>query len=240
MCTQTNGVNTMSIEDGLLISVDGLGGSGKTTQIEKLKAYLESIGHAVRVQKFPDYESPTGKIIKSYLDGQLGKPEDIPADYISGLYALDRAAAFKEIEHDLSHGDVIILDRSYFSGAAYQAAHEYTYGDEDPHQYLARWLDIEFNHVGVRPPHVALYLAVTAERALGLIDARGEVTGEGRDIHEGDHEFMDIVIDNFDHMTELYDLTKINVMDNNEMRSADDIHADIKSALAEELVRVER
>ncbi|UKZ10756.1 thymidylate kinase [Vibrio phage C-ZP2022] len=230
----------MSIEDGLLISVDGLGGSGKTTQIEKLKDYLESIGHTVRIQKFPDYASPTGKIIKSYLDGQLGKPEYIPADYISGLYALDRAAAFAGIREDLEGGDIVILDRSYFSGGAYQAAHEYTYGDEDPHQYISRWLDIEFNHVGVSPPHVALYLAVTTERALGLIDARGEAIGEGRDIHEGDTEFMDIVIDNFDFMVDEYNLTKINVMDNNEMRNADDIHMEIRSVLAGELARVEK
>lgn len=221
---------------GRLISFDGLGGSGKTTQINKLVEKLEADGHTVVVQKFPDYESPTGKIIASYLKGELGEPSQICADYISSIYALDRAAAYPKINQLLLDGAWVILDRSKFSGLAYQGAHENTYGDEDTETYMQRWSDIEEYHLGMRRSHFRFYLAIDGNKALGLVDARGKLTNEGRDVHEGQKEFTDIVLSNFEYLVEKHGITKINVQDDTgAMRDADVIADEIYGSIVRKL-----
>lgn len=221
---------------GRLISFDGLGGSGKTTQINKLVEKLQNDGHEVIVQKFPDYESPTGKIIASYLKGELGDPESICADYISSLYALDRAAAYPKINQHLLDGKWVILDRSKFSGLAYQAAHEGTYGDEDMMDYMERWSSIEEDHLGMRRSHFRFYLSIDGNRALGLIDDRGKTTGEGRDVHEGRKEFTDLVINNFEVLADSHGITVVNVQhQDGSMRDPDKISDEIYQAISSKL-----
>ena len=79
---------------GKLIVIEGLDGSGKSTQIELLKSKLN--GKQVHQIKLPDYDSPSSTLVKMYLHGEFGKePGDVNAYAASAFYAVDRFANFK-------------------------------------------------------------------------------------------------------------------------------------------------
>ena len=52
---------------GKLIVIEGLDGSGKSTQIELLKSKLSD--KSVHQIKLPDYDSPSSTLVKMYLHG---------------------------------------------------------------------------------------------------------------------------------------------------------------------------
>ena len=80
---------------GKFIAIDGLDGSGKGTQSEKLVDYLRSIGKKVRVLSFPMYENESSAFVKMYLDGKLGdKPSDTNAYTASMFFASDRYISY--------------------------------------------------------------------------------------------------------------------------------------------------
>ena len=71
---------------GKLIVIEGLDGSGKTTQIELLKSKLSS--KQIQQIKLPDYDSPSSTLVKMYLHGEFGKnPDDVNAYAASALGA---------------------------------------------------------------------------------------------------------------------------------------------------------
>ena len=113
---------------GKLIVIEGTDCSGKETQsnllIEKLKK------QNIRIEKFsfPNYNSPTGRIIggpylgKKYIcDGWFpeGAPNVDPK--VSALfYAADRLYNIDKIKFLLENGVNVILDRYVFSNMAHQ------------------------------------------------------------------------------------------------------------------------
>ena len=56
---------------GKLIVVEGLDGSGKSTQIEILKKNLESLSLQVKQIKLPCYESNSSALIKIYSGARI-------------------------------------------------------------------------------------------------------------------------------------------------------------------------
>ena len=74
-----------------LIVIEGLDGSGKSTQLELLISALEKDGKRVRKIKLPDYESPSSTLVKMYLGGEFGKDPNAVNAYAAGaFYAVDR------------------------------------------------------------------------------------------------------------------------------------------------------
>ena len=102
-----------------LIVIDGLDGSGKATQTELLKQYLEKEKqYKVYKISFPDYESDSSAPVKMYLSGELGSdPETLNPYMCSAFYAVDRAIQYvKNIKAMMSEGDnVIVLADRYLS-----------------------------------------------------------------------------------------------------------------------------
>lgn len=52
---------------GALIVLEGLDRCGKTSQCGRLHSYLEELGHAVELWRFPDRNTGVGQMISSYL-----------------------------------------------------------------------------------------------------------------------------------------------------------------------------
>ena len=76
---------------GRLIVIDGLDGSGKTTQSQRLYEELVSQGKKVRIISFPDYDSQSSALVKMYLGGEFGSdPEAVNAYAASTFFAVDR------------------------------------------------------------------------------------------------------------------------------------------------------
>lgn len=82
---------------GQLVVLDGLDGSGKTTQLARLDGYLAGRGIHYKQISFPDYQNPSSSLVRMYLDGVFGtSPEAVSAYAASSFYAVDRYASYKQ------------------------------------------------------------------------------------------------------------------------------------------------
>ena len=165
---------------GKLILIEGTDCSGKETQsnllIEKLKK------ESIRIEKFsfPNYSSPTGKIIggpylgKKYIcDGWFpeGAPNVDPK--VSALfYAADRLYNIDKINFLLENGVNVILDRYVFSNMAHQGG---KIEDEKERNEMYEWLEnLEFNLLNLPKPDIGVFLHMPFECSLELKKNRDE------------------------------------------------------------------
>lgn len=80
---------------GKLIVIEGLDGSGKSTQTPILEAELKNQGREVLTVSFPNYESDSSALVRMYLSGTFGtRPTDVNAYAASSFYAVDRYASY--------------------------------------------------------------------------------------------------------------------------------------------------
>ena len=103
---------------GILISVEGPDGAGKTTQITLLKKYLEKKGYDSIVTREPGGTNISEKIRSLILDREnmeMGRETEML------LYAAARAQLVHEvIKPALEQGKAVICDRYVDSSAVYQ------------------------------------------------------------------------------------------------------------------------
>ncbi|HOJ09189.1 MAG TPA: dTMP kinase [Clostridiales bacterium] len=106
------------MERGLFISVEGIDGSGKTTQIGLMKSYLEEKGYEVIVTREPGGTSIGEKIRSILLDPQNSEMDQVTEML---LYASARAQIIHElIKPAIDKGKIVICDRFLDSSYAYQ------------------------------------------------------------------------------------------------------------------------
>lgn len=99
---------------GVLITFCGLDGCGKTTQIMRLKKYLQDKGYKVFLTKQPTDFVRESEIFRNYMD----TPDNDEFDYhaLSLLCASDRVQhSNKVINEKLKEGYVVISDRYFYS-----------------------------------------------------------------------------------------------------------------------------
>ena len=103
---------------GLFITLEGLDGSGKTTQIKRLAAWMETRRIQTLVTRQPG-GTPTGDRIRSLLLDSGSTP--LASMTEMALMFADRAQAIAEvIEPALAAGRVVLCDRFTDSTEAYQ------------------------------------------------------------------------------------------------------------------------
>ncbi|NLB35753.1 MAG: deoxynucleoside kinase [Clostridiales bacterium] len=174
---------------GKLIVIEGLDGSGKSTQIELLMRRLESNGIKIRQIKLPDYDSPSSSLVKMYLAGSFGdKPGDVNAYAASSFYAVDRYANFKnKWAEDYYDGKCILSDRYATSNAYHQSI---KLPEEKWVEYL-NWLeDFEYNKIGIPRPDIVFYLDMPIEISQRLLSRRTRELKVDKDIHEADTDYL--------------------------------------------------
>ena len=167
---------------GVLISVEGLDSSGKTTQLALLKERLEAEGKKVAVFKFPSYEkSYYGTLIKRYLDGEFGKVEAVSPYLIGVIYALDRLEMKDAILSELESGSVVLLDRYVASNKAYMGA---KLPHNEQNKFLL-WLDeLDFKKHAMPREDKVLFLEVPVSVTRELMQ------GKKQDIHEQNAAYL--------------------------------------------------
>ncbi|HEX9883979.1 MAG TPA: dTMP kinase [Desulfobaccales bacterium] len=104
---------------GLLIALEGIDGSGKSTQAELLAATLQRLGRAVVLTREPT-NGRTGQKLRRYLQGpsrHLSPQEELQ------LFVADRREhVARLVGPALEAGKIVISDRYYYSSVAYQGA----------------------------------------------------------------------------------------------------------------------
>ena len=146
---------------GLFITFEGGDGSGKSTQIEKLKDYLEDKGFRVILTREPGGTKISEDIREIILDSRNTEMSDMTETL---LYAAARAQLVEQvIRPAVERGDMVICDRFVDSSMAYQA---YDRGLGD-----IVW-DINKNAIGDCMPDLTILLRLDPEAGMGRISGR--------------------------------------------------------------------
>ena len=217
---------------GKLIVLEGIDGSGKSTQYQKLCQRLEAEGREFRRLTFPRYQEESSALIRAYLGGQFGsKPGDVNAYAASTFYAVDRFASYKTDWKDYyENGGLILSDRYTTSNACHQGSK--LEGDE--RQRYLEWLyDFEFRLMELPEPALVIYLDIDLEVSRRQMMARQTATNTSADIHEKDFAYLAACLDAGRYAAEHYGWRRIGCMEQGEMRSIDSIHEEIYRAVRE-------
>ena len=100
----------------MFVSFEGLDGSGKTTQVERLRAHLEADGREVVTAR-----EPGGTALGEQLRALVLHGDEMTPWAEALLYAAARAELVAEvIEPALARGADVLLDRYFDSSVAYQ------------------------------------------------------------------------------------------------------------------------
>ena len=178
----------------MLIVIEGLDGSGKSTQVKRLEKYLEEVSSELEYIHFPRYDSAVyGELIGKFLRGGFGSIDSVHPQLVALLYAEDRHYAAPMMRQVIERGGTVLLDRYVYSNIAYQCA---KLGSEDERGELRKWiLDTEYGEFSLPVPDLNIFLDVPA----GFVEkklksARGgddrEYLAGAQDIHEADMAFQ--------------------------------------------------
>jgi dTMP kinase len=108
---------------GKFIVLEGIDGSGTTTQLERAVAYLAGLGRRATATREPS-AGPIGRLLRDALLGRLHMPDGGQLDgrTMALLFAADRIDHLqREIEPQLAAGTTVVSDRYLLSSLAYQA-----------------------------------------------------------------------------------------------------------------------
>lgn len=172
------------------IVIEGLDGSGKSTQIDLLIAHFEQLGIRTRFVHFPRHDVGVfGKLIARFLRGEFGEVKDVHPQMVALLFAEDRRDFAGTLRSWLQEGFTVLCDRYVLSNIAFQCA---KVADASAKAQLRDWIiQFEYGYNQIPRPDFSLYLDVPfafTERSLTVrmqVRDRGYLAGKD-DIHEKD------------------------------------------------------
>jgi dTMP kinase len=151
-------VQKRRLKKGLLLVIEGIDGAGKTTQAERLHKLLSEDGWDVIRSKEPTDGQWGRKLRESATTGRLSPAEELE------LFMRDRREHVQTLLNPaLEQGKIVIVDRYYFSTAAYQGARGL-----DPEEILRK------NEEFAPPPGLLVFLDVEPEEGVRRIRQRGD------------------------------------------------------------------
>jgi len=205
---------------GKIIVIEGLDGSGKSTQIELLKAKFEAMKIDYKYIHFPMLnQGEYGKLIAEFLRGEYGALKNVHPKLVAVLFANDRKEHVEKINHWLRDGYCVLMDRYVNSNIAFQCA---KLDDISEKEKLKKWiLDFEYNYNKLPLPAVSFFLNVSLEVIYNALS--NERSGDGRkylqgkqDIHEKSLTLQKKVHEEYLKMlTEQYNFISIDCCDEN-------------------------
>ena len=216
---------------GKLIVIEGTDGSGKSTQFKLLSQRLEQENHPFRKLVFPRYSEESSALIRMYLGGAFGtNPSDVNAYAASAFYAVDRYASYKQDWGAwYEEGGLIISDRYTTSNAVHQASKE----PEDQQAAFLQWLyEFEYDNLGLPKPDLVIYLDVPTDFTEKMMRSREAETNTKADIHEKDLDYLATCRRTGRAAAAYYGWKTISCVENGQMRTIEDIHAEIYGLVA--------
>lgn len=191
----------------MLVVLEGLDGAGKSTQVKKLRTYLESLFGSLEYIHFPRYDAPVyGGLISRFLRGDFGSNESVHPQLVALLFAEDRHGAAPQMRETLEKGGNVLLDRYVYSNIAYQCA---KIADTDEAETLRNWIfETEYGDFNLPVPDLNIFLDVPISFVESKLksqrggDDRNYLEG-AQDIHEADMAFQKKVRDLYRRQCEL-------------------------------------
>lgn len=147
-------------ERGLFIVIEGVDGSGKTTQSELLSAYLRGLGRKVH-----HTAEPTATGLGGMVRDGLGAEHPRTSDELAAMFLADRVAhnvsQKSGIRQYVEGGTDVVCDRYYYSSIAYQ-------GVDGSLEWVA---DMNLNCPSIMKPDICIFIDLDPEKCLEHIRA---------------------------------------------------------------------
>lgn len=173
------------------IVLEGLDGSGTTTQLHKLSEELTKVGKEV-YKTFEPTDDPIGKLIRSILRKEISQtPVTVSKLFVSDRY--EHINGKDGVRERVNRGEVVVCDRYLFSSLAYQSPEcgfDYVKGIND-----------EFP----LPEHL-FFISVPVEICQERMDKRGEI----KELFDA-MEYQKKVNDNYHHILDVYKDSGMNI-----------------------------
>lgn len=211
------------MKNSKLIIMEGLDGSGKSTQTELLEKYFKNNSVDYKKIKLPDYDSPSSTLVNMYLDGEFGKnASDVNAFAASAFYAVDRFASYKlKWKDDYDKGTIILADRYATSNSIYQMEKIPAAQWDD---YLEWTEDFEYNKIGIPRPDLVIFLDMPVEISQKLMTSRYKGDESKKDVHEVNVDFLNACRKSALYAAEKQGWKVISCSDGKNPYSIEDIH----------------
>jgi len=211
---------------GKLIVIEGIDGSGKSTQYKKMCDRLSGEGFEFEKISFPRYDKDSSALVRAYLGGEFGsRPDDVNAYAASTFYAVDRFASFKtDWEKYYNGGGTVLMDRYTTSNACHQGG---KLEGEERLKYFNWLYEFEFRLMGLPEPSLVIYLNTDIEVSRRQINARQSETGANSDIHENDFNYLQRCLDAGRCAASHYGWRVVECIRDSQMRTVDDISDEI-------------
>lgn len=214
---------------GKIIVIEGTDCSGKETQSKKLIERLNKEGIKTEYFSFPQYNTPTGRIVggpylgKSYIcecwfpEGAINVDPKVASLY----YAADRRYNVGKINEMLDNGINVILDRYVYSNMAHQGG---KLKDQNERFKMFEWLEtLEFGLLELPHADIKLFLHVPYEVSNELKKSRTELP----DQHEMSEEHLKNSEKAYLEIVGKYNFKKFECNDGNKIRPIEDINNEI-------------
>lgn len=213
---------------GKIIVIEGTDCSGKETQSKLLKSYLEQNGIKVATFSYPQYNTPTGKIIGGPL---LGKPSICPSWFnnyvevdskVASLYfAADRRASLPVLKELINNNEIVIIDRYIYSNMGHQSS---KIEDKEERLKMYKFLEtLEFDLLELPRPDLVIFLYLPYSYGEELKKNRLETLDEAEksQTHQikSERTYLEL--------TELYGFEKIDCFTNGTVKTREEINKEV-------------
>ena len=215
---------------GKIIVIEGTDCSGKETQAKLLKSYLEQNGIKVATFSYPQYNTPTGKIIGGPL---LGKPSICPSWFdnyvevdskVASLYfAADRRASLPVLKDLINNNEIVIIDRYIYSNMGHQGS---KIEDKEERLKMYKFLEtLEFDLLELPRPDLVIFLYLPYSYGEEIKKNRAEKLDEAEksQTHQikSERTYLEL--------TELYGFEKIDCFTNGTVKTREEINKEVIS-----------
>ncbi len=217
------------MKKSVLISFEGTDCSGKETQSKALEKRLRKEGISTIRFSFPDYDSPTGKIVggpllgkESISKGWFSETSANMDPYLWSLYlAADRYSHKNEIEDYLKNGYVVILDRWVESNMGIQSA---KIEEKEKRIEFINWEEkLEYEMLNLPKPDLTFFLYLPFSHGKKLREKKKEALDE----NERNEDFQKRTVESYLELAKMKAFKTIDCVKENQIRKVSDIEEEI-------------
>lgn len=216
-------------KQGKLIVIEGVDGSGKSTQTRFLISRLKKEGKTVKSIKYPRHSTPFfGLMVDDYLNNKFGTADKINPYLASLLYACDRWETKDHLNEWLEKGYWIVPDRYMTSNLGHQLGKIKSNSDKE--KFLKWEDDLEFKTFGIPKPNLVIYLDIPIRIVNQLLSRKRsekdkKYSSGGRDGHESNLDHLRNAQKGYEYCVNKYkNWIAIDCVKNGQLLSPDKIH----------------
>lgn len=213
---------------GFLVAIEGIDGSGKGTQAERLVSRLTSEGIKTSLVSFPRYTQTTfGARVGEFLNGRFGALDEVDPFLAALLYAGDRFESRDHLAGLLATHEIVVCDRFVASNIAHQGAKRTA---DERERLIREILTVEHQVFGTPRPDLTVWLDLPVAQAQELIarKARRTYTDSAADLQEADGDYLQSVAEVYEHLAATEPAwSRVAGCQDGELRTVDDVGEDI-------------